>query len=456
MATLLLRNAALLATFDDADRTIAGGSLFARDGVIEAMSGYGELPETADTVIDASAMVVLPGLICAHHHFFQTLTRSVPQAEDAELFDWLRVYYPIWSHLDGEAIASSAAIAIAELMLGGCTTAADHCYLWPNGARIDDEIAVAASMGFRLHASRGSMSIGASKGGLPPDDVVEEETEILADSARAIDEFHDASRFAMTRVVLAPCSPFSVSPQLMRESALLARKRGVMLHTHLCETLDEERYCLERFEKRPVELAESLEWCGSDVWFAHAIHMRGEEIDRIGASGTGVAHCATSNMRLGSGVAPLRRQMRSGLRVGLGCDGSASNDAGHMLDEARHAMLLQRAARAAIPDQGPMLQAREALRLATRGGAALLGRDDVGVLAPNMAADFIGVRIDRIETAGGAVHDPLASLLFCRIPRVDLTVIAGAVKVRDQMLAGIDEAALVRRQNAIARRLVPR
>lgn len=454
MATLLLRNAALLATFDDADRTIEGGSLFARDGVIESLGRAVDVPATADTVIDASAMVVLPGLVCTHHHFFQTLTRNVPAAADAELFEWLRVHYPIWARLDAEAIASSTAVAIAELMLGGCTTAADHCYLWPNGARIDDEIAVARSMGFRLHASRGSMSIGESRGGLPPDSVVEDEDAILADCARAVDRYHDSARFAMTRVVVAPCSPFSVSPELMRESALFARDRGVTLHTHLCETADEERYCLERFRKRPVELAESVGWTGPDVWFAHAIHMRGEEIDRLGACATGAAHCATSNMRLGSGVAPLRRQMRSGMRVGLGCDGSASNDASHMLDEARHAMLLQRAARALIADQGAMLDAREALRLATRGGAAVLGRDDIGALAPNMAADFIGVRIDTLETAGGAVHDPLASLLFCRIPRVDLTVIAGDVRVRGGELVGVDAESLVARQNAIARRVV--
>lgn len=454
MASLLLRNAALLATFDDADRTIEGGSLFARDGVIETVGPSDAMPPGADEVIDASNMVVLPGLVCTHHHFFQTLTRNVPAAQDAELFDWLVAQYPIWARLDAEAMRSSTAVAIAELLLSGCTTAADHCYIWPNDARIDDQISVAREMGFRFHASRGSMSIGRSRGGLPPDDAVEDEDAILADCARAADAYHDASRFAMTRIVIAPCSPFSVSPELMRESAAFARSRGLTLHTHLCETRDEERYCLEHLDKRPVELAESLEWCGPDVWFAHAIHMEREEIERLGGSKTGVAHCPTSNMRLGSGIAPLRQQMRSGLRIGLGVDGSASNDGSHMLDEARHAMLLQRAARSVLPDQGAMLGAKEALRLATRGGASVLCRDDIGALAPNMAADFIGVRVDTLETAGGAVHDPLAALLFCRIPRVDLTVVAGKAKVRDGRLVGVDETALAAKQNAIARRLV--
>ncbi|MGH7736467.1 MAG: 8-oxoguanine deaminase [Candidatus Tyrphobacter sp.] len=454
MATLLLRNAALLATFDDADSFIEGGAVFARDGVIEAVGPSDRVPGEADDVVDASNMVVIPGLVCAHHHFYQTLTRNIPAAQDVELFDWLVAQYPIWEGLDARAIAASAAVALAELMLTGCTTAADHCYIWPNGARIDDEIAVAREMGFRLHASRGSMSIGEDGGGLPPQSVVEDEDAILADCARAADRYHDASRFSMTRIVVAPCSPFSVSPRLMRESALFARQRGLSLHTHLCETSSEERYCLERFGKRPVEFAESLEWYGDDVWFAHAIHMRPDEIERLGETRTGVAHCPTSNMRLGSGIAPLRAQMRAGMRVGLGVDGSASNDTGNMLDEARRAMLLQRMARAVLPDGGPMLTAREALRIATRGGAAVLGRDDIGVLAPNMAADFVGVRVDTLEKAGGAVHDALASLLFCGGGRVDLTVIAGRIVVRDQHLTGVDERALVREQNAIAKRLV--
>ncbi len=456
MATLLLRHATLLATFDDGDRAFEDGGLFARDGVIESIGPSDCLPGNADEVIEAHGLVVLPGLVCTHHHFYQTLTRNVPAAQNEELFAWLGALYPIWARLDAEAVRTSTAVAIAELLLSGCTTAADHGYLWPNGARIDDEIEIARSMGFRLHASRGSMSIGRSRGGLPPDDLVESEDDVLADCERAADAYHDASRFSMTRVVIAPCSPFSVSPELMRASAALARRRGLTLHTHLCETLDEERYCLEQFGKRPVEFAESLGWSGDDVWFAHAVHLRREEIERLGRARTGVAHCPTSNMRLGSGIAPLRHQMESGMRVGIGVDGSASNDGGHMLDEARHALLLQRVARATIPDQGSMLTAREALRLATRGGADVLGRDDIGALAPNMAADFTGVRIDTLETAGGAVHDPLAALLFCRIARADLTVVAGTIKVRDGALVGVDVPALVAKQNAVARRLLAR
>lgn len=454
MGTLLLRHAALLATFDDAERIFEDGALLARDGVLEAVGLTSALPSEADEVVDATGMVVLPGLVCTHHHFFQTLTRNIPAAQNAELFDWLVVHYPIWARLDAEAMRTSTAVAIAELMLSGCTTAADHAYMWPNGARIDDQIAVAREMGFRFHASRGSMSIGRSRGGLPPESLVEDEDAILADCTRAADAYHDPSRFAMTRIALAPCSPFSVSPQLMRESAAVARKRGLMLHTHLCETVDEQRYCLEHFGKRPVEFAESLGWSGEDVWFAHGVHMSAEEIARLGSARTGVAHCPTSNMRLGSGIAPLRAQIGSGMRVGLGVDGSASNDGSSMLDEARHAMLLQRTARALLPAQGEMLSAREALRLATRGGASVLGRDDIGTLAPDMAADFIGVRVDTLETAGGAVHDALASLLFCRIPQVDLNVIAGTVKVRNGHLVGVDVTALTEQQNAIARGVV--
>jgi 8-oxoguanine deaminase len=453
MSTLLLRHAALLATFDNRDRTLVDGALFARDGVIEAVGTTPSLPDTADEIVDAGGMLVLPGLVCTHHHFYQTLTRAIPAAQNASLFDWLQVQYPLWARLDAQAIRTSTATAIAELMLSGCTTAADQCYLWPNGARIDDEIDVAKRLGFRLHASRGSMSVGTSNGGLPPDAVVEDEDTILADYERVVDAHHDARRFSMTRIVIAPCSPFSVSPALMQASAEFARRRGLTLHTHLCETLDEERYCLEHFDRRPVEFAESLGWSGSDVWFAHGIHMRREEIERLGASSTGVAHCPTSNMRLGSGIAPLRAQMRSGMRVGLGTDGSASNDGSNMLDEARHAMLLQRAAGSVLPDRGHMLAAREALALATRGGAAVLGRDDIGSLAPNMAADFIGVRLDTIETAGGAVHDPLASLVFCRIPKVDFTVIAGKIKVRNGQLLDVDVPSLVAEHNRIARKI---
>jgi len=449
MTTLLLRHAHLLATFDDANRTFADGGIFARDGVIEYVGPSDGLPPSADVTIDASGMVVLPGLVNTHHHFFQTLTRNLPIAQDAPLFAWLVAHYPIWGRITPDGVRSATAIAIAELMLSGCTTAADHGYLWKNGARVDDQIEVAREMGFRFHASRGSMSIGRSKGGLPPDEIVEDEDAILQDCARVIDAYHDPARFAMTRIVIAPCSPFSVSTDLMRESAALARARGLTLHTHLCETVDEETYCLERFGKRPVALAAGLDWIGPDVWYAHGIVMNDAEIALLGQSRTGVAHCPSSNMRLGSGIAPVLAQHRSGMRVGIGVDGSASNDASHLLDETRQAMLLQRVVHGA-----GVLSARDALRFATRGGAMVLGRDDIGYLAPNMAADFIGVRLDSLPLAGGAVHDPLAALVFCRTPGVDLSVIAGKVRVRDGNLVGNNIDMLVERHNELARALV--
>jgi cytosine/adenosine deaminase-related metal-dependent hydrolase len=439
----------LVATFDDDDRVFADGAVLLQDGTIEAVGTTATLTAQADQVIDARGMVLLPGLVCTHHHFYQTLTRNLPQAQDVGLFDWLVAHYPIWARLTPEAVRVSTATAIAELLLSGCTTAADHGYLWPNGARVDDQIEVARAMGFRFHASRGSMSLGRSQGGLPPDDAVEDEAEILRDCERVIREHHDPGRYAMTRVVVAPCSPFSVSPDLMRASAELARRHGVHLHTHLCETLDEERYCLERYGERPVAFAESLGWSGPDVWFAHAIFMREDERARLGAVRTGVAHCPTSNMRLGAGIAALGAQRAAGMRAGLGVDGSASNDGSHMLDEARHAMLLQR-----IGGGAGALSAREALRLATRGGAEVLGRDDIGMLAPGMAADITGFRVDGLATAGGSVHDPLASLVFCRIPNADLTIVNGTVRVRDGRLVDVDVPALVARHDRAARALL--
>ena len=423
--------------------------MLVRDNVIQRIGPAAELPQTADTVIDARGMILIPGLINTHHHFYQTLTRSVPGTQDVDLFAWLVALYPIWARLTPEAMRVASAIAMAELMLSGCTTASDHTYVWPNGARIDDQLEAAAQMGMRFHAARGSMSVGQSQGGLPPDACVEDEAAILRDSQRAIEQYHDASRYAMTRIVLAPCSPFSVSQDLMRESLAMARSYGVHVHTHLAETLDEERYCIEHFNMRPVELAESLGWVGEDVWHAHMVHPNAAEIARLGATRTGVAHCATSNMRLASGIAPVRALERAGARVGLGVDGSASNDSSTMLEEARQAMLLQRAANG--PDA---MSATDALRLATRGGAAVLGRDDIGALAPGMAADIVGYRLDALGLAGGAVHDPLASLVFCRPGNVDLSIINGRVRIRNGAFVDVDLPKLIERHNRIARALV--
>ena len=446
MATLLIRHATLIAAMDDQDQRWADGGLLATDHVITQVGPTESLPDTADQVIDATGLIILPGLVNTHHHFYQTLTRALPQAQNADLFHWLTALYPVWSLLTPEAIRVSTAVAIAELMLSGCTTASDHTYIWPRGARLDDQIEVAADLGFRFHATRGSMSLGQSKQGLPPDEIVEKEEEILRDSRRLIETYHDPKPYAMTRIALGPCSPFSVTLDLMRESIALARAYGVHSHTHAAETLDEERFALRMFGRRPIELMEDLGWMGNDVWHAHVVHASADECRRLGASRTGIAHCPTSNMRLGSGVMPLRAMRTAGARVGLGVDGSASNDGSHLLAEARQALLLQR-----VGGDPKALTAHEALYLATRGGAEVLGRDDIGMLGPGMAADLVGFRTDTLGMAGGAVHDPLAALVFCRPPSVDLSVIHGKVRVRDGRLLDIDLPALIARHNQIAR-----
>jgi 8-oxoguanine deaminase len=452
MRTLLVQHATLLATMDDGGAEIADGGLYAEDNIIRQVGPTAALPATADVVLDARDRVILPGLVNTHHHFTQTLTRNLPAAQDADLFTWLRTLYPVWARLTPEAVAISTKIALAELLLSGCTTSSDHTYLWPNGARLDDQIEAACEMGVRFHATRGSMSVGESRGGLPPDTVVEDEAAILADSQRVIERYHDPQSYAMTRVVLAPCSPFTVSPALMSETVALARSYGpsygVHVHTHLAETRDEATYCAERFGRSPVELAEDLGWTGPDVWHAHVVHPSAEEVRRLGATRTGIAHCPTSNMRLASGIAPLRALCAAGARVGLGVDGSASNDGSHLLAEVRQALLLHR-----VSGDPAALTAREALRLATRGGAEVLGRDDIGLLAPGMAADFIGYRLDTLELAGGAVHDPLAALVFCQPGGVDLSVINGCVRVRDGQLVDVDLPPLIARHNALARAL---
>lgn len=447
MPTLLLRHADLLVTMDDERRRIPDGGLFARDGVIEQVGPTADLPASADVILEARGMVVLPGLVNTHHHLYQTLTRAI--AQNAKLFDWLRTLYPIWARMDGEAVYVSALVGMAELLHSGCTTTSDHLYLFPNGARLDDEIRAAQEIGIRFHATRGAMSLGESKGGLPPDAVVEEEEAILKDMQRVIEAYHDPKPYAMVRIALAPCSPFSVTPELMREAAALARHYGVMLHTHLAETRDEEAYCLARFGKRPVAFAAELGWEGPDVWFAHMVHLNAAEIDALARSGAGVAHCPSSNMRLASGVAPVRAMLDRGVKVGLGVDGSASNDASHMLAEARQAMLLQRVAL----ERPDALTAEEALGLATRGGAAVLGRDDIGQLAPGKAADFAAWRLDRLDYAG-ALHDPMAALVFCQPRPADLVVVHGRVVVQEGRLLTVEEERLIERHNRIARRIV--
>ena len=448
MPTLLLKNADVLVTMDVARREIRAGGLFVRDNVLEQIGASHELPQNADRVIDARGMIVLPGLINTHHHLYQTLTRAIPAAQDADLFHWLKTLYPIWAELTPEAVYTSALVGLAELILTGCTTAADHLYLFPNGSKLDDEIRAAREIGIRFHPTRGSMSLGESKGGLPPDRVCDDEESILRDSRRVIETFNDSKPYSMCRVSLAPCSPFSVTPELMRESAHLARAYNIRLHTHMAETRDEEDFCLQKFGRRPVDYAEHLEWLGDDVWFAHSVWVNDAEIGKYARTGTGVAHCPTSNMRLASGIAPIVKMLGMGVKVGLGVDGSASNDSSHMLAEARQAMLLQRVL------GGPnALTARQALELATLGGAKVLGRDDIGSLEKGKAADFIGIKLDRVEYAG-ALHDPVAALLFCATPHVDLSVINGKVVVEDGQLITLDLPPVIERHNRIAKKMV--
>jgi cytosine/adenosine deaminase-related metal-dependent hydrolase len=433
---------------DGTRREIRDGALFVRDNVIEQVGATNELPKTADQVIDARGMVVLPGLVNTHHHLYQTLTRAIPAAQDADLFHWLKTLYPIWAELTPDAVYTSALVGLAELILSGCTTAADHLYLFPNGSKLDDEIRAAREIGIRFHPTRGSMSLGESKGGLPPDRVCDDEASILRDSRRVIEQFHDPKPYAMCRVSLAPCSPFSVTPDLMRESARLARSYKVNLHTHLAETRDEEEFCLQKFGKKPVDYAEHLEWLGSDVWFAHSVWVNDEEIGRYGRTGTGVAHCPSSNMRLASGIAPIVKMLKANVKVGLGVDGSASNDSSHLLAEARQAMLLQR-----VGGDPAALTARQVLELGTLGGARVLGRDDIGSLEKGKAADFIAIKSDRVEYAG-ALQDPVAALVFCAPSRVDWSVINGRVVVQDGKLLTLDLPPVIERHNKIAKAMV--
>ena len=451
MSTLVLRNAKLLITMDDERRQIPDGALFVRDNVIERVGPTAELgPLPADRVIDARGKVVLPGLVNTHHHLYQTLTRAVPAAQNAVLFDWLKTLYPIWAEMDADAVYTSTLVGCAELMLSGCTTASDHLYIFPNGSRLDDEIRAAQEIGLRFHASRGSMSLGESQGGLPPDRVVESEDAILSDTQRLIETYHDARPYAMLRIVVAPCSPFSVTPDLMREAAKLACAYKVQLHTHLAETKDEEVFCLEQFGHRPVEYAEELEWAGANVWYAHGVHINGPEIKRMAKAGTGVAHCPSSNMRLASGIAPVRAYLDNGVKVGLGVDGSASNDGSHLLAEARQALLLQR-----VMGNPGALTAEEALWLGTRGGAEVLGRDDIGQLAPGKAADFIAINTDTLDYAG-CQHDLLAAIVFCAPQKVDLSVVNGKVVVQDGHLTTLDLGPVVERHNKISRQMLER
>jgi cytosine/adenosine deaminase-related metal-dependent hydrolase len=475
MPTLLIRNADCVATFDHADpgqaRELRQASVFIRDQRIEAIGPATELPTTADEVIDARGHLVLPGLVNTHHHMYQSLTRAIPQAQNAELFGWLRALYPIWAGLTPEMVQVSSRVAMAELLLSGCTTSSDHLYLYPNGVRLDDSIEAAQAIGMRFVATRGSMSVGQSQGGLPPDALVEREDLILKDTQRVIETWHDSRHGAMVNVAAAPCSPFSVSRDLMRESAALARSLGARLHTHLAENDHDLAYSREKFNCTPTEYAQDLGWLGPDVWHAHCVRLDDAGISLFAASRTGVAHCPCSNMRLASGIAPVRRLLDAGVAVGLGVDGSASNDGAQMVNEARQAMLLARVGRAMQPpeerrnsrderqtffgcDLGPAeMSARDALALATRGGAQVLGRSDIGHLAPGMCADLALFDLRTLGLAGGAVHDPVGALLLCASPAAAWTIVNGRLVVREGQLATLDLGPLLERHNRLARQL---
>ena len=463
MSTLLVRDATLLVTMDGQRREIAGGGVYARDGVIEAVGPQDELPAhaaDADEVIDARGQLVMPGMVNTHHHMYQSLTRVIGPAQDCELFAWLKTLYPIWAGLTPEMVRISTQTAMAELLLSGCTTSSDHLYIYPGGCRLDDSLEAAAAIGMRFHAARGAMSVGQKQGGLPPDGVVESEPAILRDTQRLIERWHDPARYAMQRIVVAPCSPFSVSRELMRDAALLARSFGpgfgVHLHTHLAENDFDIAYTREKFGCTPAEYAEQLGWLGPDVWHAHCVKLDAAGIALFARTRTGVAHCPGSNMRLASGIAPVRAMLDAGVPVSIAVDGSASNDSGHMLGEARLVLLLQRVGvgEREGPVKGPAaLTAREALEIATRGGAQVLGRDDIGALAPGMAADIVTIPLDEIGMAG-AHQDPVAALFFCHVPRVRHTVVNGRVVVRDGQLSTLDLPVHLEHHNRLARQLV--
>jgi cytosine/adenosine deaminase-related metal-dependent hydrolase len=444
MSDFLIRNADAVVTMNAARDELSGADVYVRDGLILAV-GHGLASAEAE-VIEARGCVVTPGLVNTHHHLYQTLTRAVPGGQDALLFGWLKTLYPIWARFGPEEMFTSAQTGLAELALSGCSLTSDHLYLYPNGARLDDTIAAAAEVGLRFHPTRGAMSIGETAGGLPPDALVEAEPAILEDMIRVVDAFHDPRPGAMARVGLAPCSPFSVSRELMRDTALLARDKGVMLHTHLAENDEDVAYSLAQFGCRPGQYAEDLGWTGPDVWHAHCVKLDGSEIELFGRSLTGVAHCPCSNCRLGSGIAPVRAMRDAGVKVGIGVDGSASNDAGNMIAEVRMAMLLQRVARGA-----DAMSAREVLEIATLGGARVLGRSDLGSIEVGKRADLAIWDMSGIEAAGS--WDPVAALVLCGPMRVRDLIVEGRQVVRHGEMATLDLPRVLERQRSLALRL---
>jgi 8-oxoguanine deaminase len=470
MPSLLARDADVLVTMDGESRELHNASLYAEDGWIRRIGPAGELPQQADTVLDLTGQILLPGLVNCHHHLNQTLTRNIPAAQNNNLFAWLKAHYRIWAATTPEASRLSVLVGCAELALSGCTTVFDHSYVFKNGNSVDVIIEAARELGIRFHCSRGSMSLGESRGGLPPDSCVEEESAILDDTQRVIKAYHQREAGAMTRLVVAPCSPFSVTPSLLRDSADLARQYdGVGLHTHLCETVDEERYTLSNYGLRPVEFMDSVGWLGDEVWFAHAIHVDDQEIAQFASCGCGACHCPSSNMRLASGIAPLKRYMEAGVKVGLGVDGSASNDSSNMMLEVHLAFLLARLKLGLQPPEGPSrfmhlspshprrahewITAREILEVATLGGASVIGRDDIGSLEVGKCADFFSINLHRLDYAG-ALHDPVAATVFCAPQKAHYTVVHGRVIVDQGRLATVDLPLVVEQHNAASLQLM--
>lgn len=447
--SLLLENVKYLVTCDDHDGMLTDVNLLAEDGVLTYI---GSEKKTADKIIDASRMVVYPGLINSHHHLYQTFTRNLPQVQNMELFPWLKTLYEIWKGLDSDSIFYSSLTGMGELLKTGCTTCLDHHYVFPKHSAhtlMDAQFSAASELGIRMYATRGSMDLSVKDGGLPPDSVVQTVDEILKDSQHVVETYHDSGRYSMRSVALAPCSPFSVTGDLLRESAKLARSLGVRMHTHLAETKDEEAYTLERYQKRPLAYMESLGWIGDDVWYAHGIHFNEEELKLLAETKTGVAHCPVSNMKLSSGIARIPEMLSMKVPVGLAVDGSASNDGSNMLEEIRVAYLLHRLNSSSEAPSG-----YDILKMATRGSAAILGRNELGQLAEGMAADFFAISLDRLELVGGQ-YDP-RSLLGCIGFKgaVDYTVVNGNVVVEDGHLLGVDEESIVKKANASVERLL--
>ena len=432
MASLLLKNAALIATMNDANEELNNSSIYCEDGIIKEIGPLETLPNAADKIIELSDSIIIPGMVNTHHHLFQNLTRVLPNAQNESLFGWLKTLYPIWCGLGPRHIYISSAVGLAELALSGCTTSTDHQYLFPGGSKLDDSIEAAMDVGIRFHPTRGSMSIGESKGGLPPDELTENEQYILNDCERVISQFHDKSPNAMIKISLAPCSPFSVSNDLMIQTALLARENNLNMHTHLAENHEDIEYSLAKFNMRPGEYAESLGWLGDDVWHAHCVQLDSEEVKLFGKTNTGIAHCPSSNMRLASGIAPLLEMFEHNVRVGLGVDGSSSNDSGHMLNEARQAMLLQR-----VKHGASAISARKILKTATRGGAEVLRQKNLGQIGPGFSADMAIYDMHSVDLAG--THcDPLAALVFCGPIKTKHTIINGILVVEDGHLTTIN------------------